>query len=168
MNIDKRLRCCCFTGHRPDKLTYGECEIKSLLSKAIDEATKNGYVTFITGMAQGTDIWAAEVILDKKKQNQNLRLVCAIPHPDFEKRRDAYERERYIRIIKGADIVKLVNQKYFRYCYQKRNEFMVDCSSLLIAVWNGSPSGTKNTIDYARKNGVNVFNVLEKRNFIKL
>ena len=98
MNIDKRLRCCCFTGHRPDKLTYDECEIKSLLSKAIDEATKNGYVTFITGMAQGTDIWAAEVILDKKKQNQNLRLVCAIPHPDFEKRRDAYERERYIRI----------------------------------------------------------------------
>ena len=39
---------------------------------------------------------------------------------------------------------------------------MVDCSSLVIAVWNGSLSGTKNTIDYARKNGVNVLNVLEK------
>ncbi len=35
--------------------------------------------------------------------------------------------------------------------YQRRNEWMVDHFSRVIAVFNGEPSGTKNTIDYARK-----------------
>ena len=38
---------------------------------------------------------------------------------------------------------------------------MVDHSNLVIAVWNGTPSGTKNTIDYAERKGVKVVNVLE-------
>ena len=49
---------CCFTGHRPDKMELGEKEIKPLLEKAIDEAIEKGYVTFITGMAEGVDTWA--------------------------------------------------------------------------------------------------------------
>ena len=57
-----RLHRCCFTGHRPDKMKLGEKEIKPLLKKAIDEAIACGYVTFITGMAMGTDIWVAEII----------------------------------------------------------------------------------------------------------
>ena len=50
-----RLHRCCFTGHRPDKMEFGEREIKPLLEKAIDDAIVNGYVTFITGMAMGVD-----------------------------------------------------------------------------------------------------------------
>ena len=38
--------------------------------------------------------------------------------------------------------------------YQRRNEWMVDYSSRVIAVFNGEPSGTKNTIDYTKRNGV--------------
>ncbi len=38
---------------------------------------------------------------------------------------------------------------------------MVDRSSLLIAVWNGQPSETKNTIDYADRKDVKVVNVLD-------
>lgn len=38
---------------------------------------------------------------------------------------------------------------------------MVDRSNLVIAVWNGEKSGTKNTIDYAACKGVEVINVLE-------
>ena len=58
---------CCFTGHRPEKLSLSENEVKHLLEKAIDNAIADGYVTFITGMAKGTDIWAAEIVLEKKK-----------------------------------------------------------------------------------------------------
>ena len=38
--------------------------------------------------------------------------------------------------------------------YQKRNEWMVDRSARIIAVYNGEPSGTGNTINYAKKVGV--------------
>ena len=34
---------------------------------------------------------------------------------------------------------------------QKRNEYMVDNSDYVIAVWNGKPSGTGNTVKYAKK-----------------
>lgn len=66
MENNKKQHRCCFTGHRPNKLNYSESEIKPLLEKAIDNAIADGYVTFITGMAKGTDIWAAEIVLQKK------------------------------------------------------------------------------------------------------
>ena len=34
---------------------------------------------------------------------------------------------------------------------QKRNKYMVDNSQYVIAVWDGSKSGTFNTLKYARK-----------------
>ena len=158
---DKRQHRCCFTGHRPNKLDYSENEIKPLLKTAIDNAISDGYVTFITGMAEGVDIWAAEIVLEKKKENKDLHLICAVPHPGFEKRRSQYETGRYKNIIKNADYVTTISDNYYRACYQKRNIWMVDRSSLVITVFNGTASGTKNTVDYARKIGVRVVNVLK-------
>ena len=142
-------------------MKLGEKEIKPLLEKAIDEAIEGGYITFITGMAMGTDIWAAEIVLQKKKTNKDLHLICALPHPGFESRRSSIEKLRFNKIIKKADIVKEVNSHYFTECYQVRNEWMVDRSNLVIAVFNGQKSGTKNTVDYAKRKGVNVVNVLK-------
>ena len=158
---DKRQHRCCFTGHRPNKLDYSEGEIKPLLETAVDNAISDGYVTFITGMAEGVDIWAAEIVLEKKKDNKDLHLICAVSHPGFEKRRSQYETERYKNIIKNADYVTTISDNYYRACYQKRNIWMVNHSGLVIAVFNGTASGTKNTVDYTRKMGVRVVNVLE-------
>lgn len=36
---------------------------------------------------------------------------------------------------------------------QKRNEWMVDRIDELLAIYNGTPGGTKNCIDYAKKLG---------------
>ncbi len=153
---------CCFTGHRPSKMNMTENEIKPLLEKAIDNAIAEGYVTFITGMAGGTDIWAAEIVLDRKLGNEDIHLICALPHPGFESRRSMAEKERFNNILANADLVKMVNEHYFTGCYQVRNEWMVDRSNLVIAVWNGSKSGTKNTVDYAKRKEIRVINVLSE------
>ena len=160
MSEELRLRRCCFTGHRPDKMELGEKEIKPLLEKAIDDAIAEGYVTFITGMAMGTDICAAEIVLERKKRNNELHLICALPYPGFESRRSMTEKMRFNKIIKKADLIKEINDHYFAGCYQVRNEWMVDRSNLVIAVFNGQKSGTKNTVDYAKRKGVKVVNVL--------
>lgn len=65
-NEMRRYRCC-FTGHRPEKLGVTEEKIKMLLSSAVDDAIERGISTFITGMARGFDLWAAEVVLQKKE-----------------------------------------------------------------------------------------------------
>ncbi|MBQ3124258.1 MAG: DUF1273 family protein [Clostridia bacterium] len=157
----KRHRCC-FTGHRPSKMKHSEKEIVPLLEKAIDKAIEKGFVTFITGMAMGVDIWAAEIVLEKRKTNKDIRLICALPHPKFEQRRSFWEQQRFIQIINDADLVREISSCYYSGCYQVRNEWMVDRSNLVIAVFNGQKSGTKNTIDYAKRKDISVWNVLEQ------
>lgn len=58
--------------------------------------------------------------------------------------------------MRRADIVKYVCKGYSRACFQIRNEWMVDHSKRVIAIYNGQPGGTKNTIEYAERVGVYV------------
>ncbi len=54
---------CCFTGHRPERLGMPESEVISGLQKEIHQAIVDGFQTFISGMARGVDLWAAEIVL---------------------------------------------------------------------------------------------------------
>ena len=72
---DLRTQRCCFTGHRPEKLTKSETEIIAGLEKEIRLAVADGFCTFITGMARGVDIWAAEIILKLRSEP-----VASNPH----------------------------------------------------------------------------------------
>jgi len=153
---------CCFTGHRTAKLCKSEKETKQLLDEAINKAINMGFKIFISGMATGIDTWAAEIILKKKESNNNIELLCAIPHPNFEKSRDTAEKRLYSEIVSKANNVILVNDHFFRGCYQVRNKWMVDMSSLVIAAFHHIEGGTKNTIDYAKKKNIEVINIFEQ------
>lgn len=82
---EKRKRRVCFTGHRPEKLSLSELEIKRKLQVEILEAINERYNVFITGMARGVDIWAAEVVLELKNKGHDIKLICAIPYSGFER-----------------------------------------------------------------------------------
>ena len=153
---EKRLRRCCFTGHRPEKLHITEQEAAQLLHDAIVAAYNAGYRTFISGMARGVDIWAAELVLEEREAHPDIHLICALPYPGFETKWRAEWRLRYIAILNRADLIKTICPAFSMSSYQKRNEWMVDHSSRVIAFFNGEPGGTANTIDYARKRGVDV------------
>ena len=153
---EKRMKRCCFTGHRPSKLKQDEQTIKRSLAAAIDQAIARGFTTFITGMAQGTDIWAAEIVLDRCRANPDLKLICAIPHPDFEKSWKADWQKRYNAVRSAADLERTICPAYSKAAYQKRNIWMVDHSALVIAVFNGEPGGTLNTIQYAQQNQIEI------------
>jgi len=55
--------------------------------------------------------------------------------------------------MSNANSVKFVREKYSRSVFQIRNIWMVDHSSLLIAAYDGESGDTKNTIDYALREG---------------
>ena len=160
---EKRKHRCCFTGHRPEKLSISESKVKAALQKEIRLAIADGINVFITGMAPGVDIWAAEIVLElRKKEELSLKLIAASPHPGFENRWSIEWQKRYAAVMAKADFIKEVCSHYSRGCYQIRNEWMVDHSARVIAVWNGRPSGTKNTIVYAKRKGVPLINILDK------
>ena len=153
---EKRKYRLCFTGHRPEKLHSDEAAVCTVLSNAIDAAISDGYCTFITGMARGVDIWAAEIVLARKADNPEIRLICALPHPDFEKRWSTTWQARYNAILQQADLVKTICPEFSMASYQIRNKWMVDHSARVIAIYNGASGGTAKTIAYAEKNGVEV------------
>lgn len=165
---EAKTKCCCFTGHRPEKLFSTmedmktvEAEMKTKLKTAIRTAIADGFEIFITGMARGLDLWAADVVLEEKKSYPHLRLICAIPFEGFEKRWNVSDRRHYHMILSRADRVQIVCEHYSMSCFQIRNEYMVDRANRVIAAYNGTSGGTRNTVNYARRCGVFVVNILE-------
>ncbi len=69
---EKRLHRCCFSGQRPEKLDEPEENVKSWLSEQIDSAIAAGYTTFISGCGMGADIWAGQLVLQKKGSMQSF------------------------------------------------------------------------------------------------
>ena len=158
---DPRLHRCCFTGHRPEKIGIPEGTVIALLDKAISEAIQSGYSTFISGMARGVEIWAAEIVLKYRDAGAPIKMICASPFEGFETSWKAEWQNRYNAIMKKADLKRFICEKYSKACFQIRNEWMVNHSSCVIAVYNGKTGGTRNTIVYANKNKGEVLNVLE-------
>lgn len=153
---EKRKKRCCFTGHRPQKLTRSEAAVRRDLERAIIKAIEAGYTTFVTGMAYGVDVWAGEIVVRLREDNPELHLIAAVPFEGFESRWSAEWKEKYKALLEKADLVRYICPSYNAGAYQRRNEWMVDHSAYVIAVFNGEKSGTKNTIDYAQKRGVQV------------
>ena len=152
---------CCFTGHRPEKLGVSEARAKALLKSAIQQAISEGYVTFLSGMARGIDLWAAEIVIEEREKNDNIHLVCVSPFNGFEMRWSEQDKTTYYSIMEQADLVKYISQHYYRACFQVRNEWMVDRVSRVIAAYNGTKGGTKNTIEYANRKEIFVENILD-------
>jgi uncharacterized phage-like protein YoqJ len=151
---EKRLHRCCFTGHRPEKLSDSEPLIKSALEKAIRQALSDGFTVFITGMSRGVDLWAAQIVLRWREENQKIKLICASPYKGFEKRWPEAWENLYVSVLKQADHVRFIGNGYTTDVFQRRNEWMVDHAARVIAVYNGTPGGTQNTIEYAKHLGI--------------
>lgn len=144
---EKRLHRCCFTGHRPEKLGRSEKAILTDLECEIRKAIQDGLSVFISGMARGIDINAAEIVLQIRQEGCPIRLICASPYPGFEDNWCESWQTRYKFVMANADFVKYIGSCYSKSCFQKRNEWLVNHSSRVIAVYNGTPGGTKNTIE---------------------
>lgn len=145
-----RERTCCFTGHRPGKLKTDKQEVITWLKSEIDIAVDAGYTTFISGMQRGVDIWAAEYVLELKKNNSDLLLVAASAFPGMEAMWTQKWIDQYDAIRLRADATLFVCNVPSVDAFFQRNNWMVDHASLLVAVYNNIPGGTKATIDYAK------------------
>lgn len=110
-------------------------------------------------MAIGVDTYAAQIVLELKKEYPDIILECAMPcETQASKWREA-DRIIYFDIIERCDIDTLLQTQYTNDCMMKRNMYMVDKSDYVIAVWNGKPSGTGNTVKYAIEKGKSVIEI---------
>jgi uncharacterized phage-like protein YoqJ len=148
----------CFTGHRPqalggfDEMAPMNAFVRRRLDAEVRRLYDAGARSFVSGMALGVDQWAAEVVLSLKAEHDDVRLVAAVPCEGQDSRWPLASRLKYRSLLGKADEVHTVTPgPYEAWKMQVRNEWMVDGSRLVLAVWNGTQSGgTYNCLVYAR------------------
>jgi uncharacterized phage-like protein YoqJ len=154
---------CCFTGHRPEKLPWGvderdpRCiELKHRITAALENAYEKGMRHFICGMALGVDTYFCEAALVLREKYTGVTLEAAIPCEEQAARWRENDRNRYFAMVKACDFETMVQHHYDRGCMLRRNRYMVDRSSMLIAVHNGLLGGTMYTLSYALKKELDI------------
>lgn len=154
----------CFTGHRVQKLAwrYNEederCKsLKIALRAEIEKAILRGYKTFLCGMALGFDTYCAETVIELKHKYKDIKLIGALPCGNQDNCWADKDKQRYRHLLKQIDGIRCINKEYNGVeCMLERNRYMVNNSSLMIALFNGASGGTKSTIDYAHKQGLEI------------
>lgn len=156
--MDEIARTCCFTGPRPKNYPWGsnkECaaKIEGKLKSAVQNAIEKGYRHFISGMATGIDLLAAKIVLQLRGEMPEMKITleAAIPFPLQSKRWEEETKHEYERLLFQCDKVHCVCIAFSLEAYKKRDKYMVDNSSLLIAVEGMPNGGAARTIVYARR-----------------
>lgn len=154
---------CCFTGHRWQKLPWGQNEdderckqMKLSLKEEIIDAVNKGYKYFISGMALGFDIIAAETIIKLKKDYPQIKVIAALPCKDQYKLWKDNQIERYKDVLSKCDEVRCLYDTYNDKCMLERNDYMLNNSSFVIALYNGEGGGTGYTIRKAKEKGLKI------------
>lgn len=137
-----------FTGHR----TYRE-EARAALHRKIEELHAQGYRTFLSGMAAGFDLAAAEAVLACRTRLPGLRLVAVVPFEGHINRFSTEDRRRFDRITDAADETIVLSERYHRGVYRVRNDFLVAHATRVVAWFDGSPGGTHYTVHRALQTG---------------
>ena len=103
-------------------------------------------------MALGVDTIFAEVCLELE-----IPFIAAVPFQDQGNRWPEVSQIRYNTLLKTAKKVVVVDEiaeyhsDHFGGKMALRNKWMVDHSTLTIAVWDGSSGGTEGAVKMSRK-----------------
>ena len=164
----------CISGHRdksviPHKKDNSDATlfaVRKMLFCFIDIAISRGFDTFISGLAEGTDLQAADYVR-KMKYAKNLKLIGVMPFMRHSQRFEPLYMNMLEKVEKDSDILTVTsNEAQITYgknksefsspsLYRERNYFMVDKSSEIIAFLNDDSfrSGTFQTVNYAKRKG---------------
>jgi uncharacterized phage-like protein YoqJ len=128
------------------------------LEAALDAAFADGYRVFISGMAAGFDLAAAEAVVQLKTSHSDVRLVAAIPFLGQSVGYNADDRRRYDDLVGAADEVRVLADRYSHGCYWRRDDWMVERSRRIVCWYDGSSGGTRYTVRRALACGLEIVN----------
>jgi uncharacterized phage-like protein YoqJ len=136
------------TGHRPDKLGgYSDRVYWHLVAVAEQYLHSQQPDEVISGMALGWDQAFAEAALQL-----GIPVCAAVPFDGQASRWPRRSRRHYEDLLSLAKWIHVVSPgPYELWKMQARNRWMVDNCNRLAALWNGTPGGTANCLQYARR-----------------
>lgn len=148
-----------FTGHRFISAA-AQTEAKIKLKDRIMDAYSRGVRVFVTGMAMGFDLIAASVVVGLQREHEDLQLIAVVPFRGQSERFNPYFKSLYEHILVKASRTIVLSERYYERCLLKRNDYMLDFASEIIAYYDGKPKGgTFYTIRNAMLRGIRVTNI---------
>ena len=153
-DMPPRELCAAFTGHRPKGLPWGCDEsdprcvsLKEKLRAEIIAAYSRGARYFLSGMAEGTDLYAAEAVLELKRTLPDIELIAVFPYGSGNSPRQRRAAARAVSVVSIAP-------EYDGYCMMARNGFLARHCGSMICVFSGdTQSGTAATMRMASREG---------------
>ena len=143
-----------FTGHR----TY-RSEADEELRQLLEELYAKGARRYLCGMAWGFDLSAGEAVVQHKLLHEDVELVAVEPFAEFRSLFRGEDAERYDALLAAADSRVVVGENNVG-AYMRRNDYLVDHSSIVVAWWDGRrDGGTAYTAFRARRKGREVVNL---------
>ena len=147
------LKTVAVTGHRTL-----EALNEQKLEEVFKQLIKKGYNRYLVGMAVGFDTVCFK-ILEGLREKHDIKIIACIPCKDQAKYFTEAQKVEYERMIKAADEKRIFSEKYTSYCMHRRNCYMVDKASVIVAYLRKSFGGTYNTVKYAEKQGKTIVHV---------
>lgn len=165
-SIDK-TKTVCFTGYRTSKIlstsknTDAISSIKTRIEEAVYKLLEEGYVSFATGMADGFDLLAAEVMLKIKETHKNIQLIAVIPFKGQQYRYSDSNKQLYETILSNSDLVIYTSEYYHDRAFLDRNDFLLANSRAMICYYNGLRGGTMYTYNRALAQNHRIINTYQ-------
>lgn len=170
MNI-KKEQAVSFTGYRYQKIMISAPpQMRDLMNRIIEEVyieikfmyEQKGYNTFISGMAEGFDMLAAEAVLKLKEEYPEAKLIIAIPFKGQDYSYSKDDKILYKRLYDGADEIVYISDRYYDGVFLKRNDFLLDNCSHVLCYYTGLRGGTMYTYNRAVKRELAITNIFNK------
>lgn len=134
-------------------------KIADRLERVIIDLYQRGIRHYKAGGAMGFDTLAARTILKLRKEYLDMELSLVLPCLTQTRGWSAEDVEEYERIKAQADNVVYTSQEYTKGCMFKRNRYLVNNSSICICYLKKESGGTAYTVNYAKKQGLEVINI---------
>lgn len=135
----------CWTPHRSSRQWEA---LRRTLIRLIEE---EGVTHFISGMEQGGELDAAELVLALKERYPNITLECAIP---FETQSSCWQerlRDRYFSVAERCDKETLLQTRSTPDCMDRRDCYMKERADIVL-----DPDGTPLHPDIKRKSNCSI------------
>ena len=103
---------------------------------------------------------AAKAVLSLKPELSQIKIIAVLPYREQAERWNEKHKVEYERILNEVDETIIVSEHYQQQCFLRRNDYMVQRSSLLITLYDGKyKGGTFYTYKKAKSMGMEIINI---------
>ena len=156
-----RKKTCCFTGHR-DIPKEERAQIYQRAKRIIRQLYNRGVRYFGVGGAIGFDSMMAQLLMElREKDLPDIKIILVKPFEGYTNRWSMEQKQQYEALLSRYDKVVCVSDFPSRQAYLARNRHLVKHSAFCIAYCTRTTGGTAYTVEFARQQGLTIYNVAE-------